>query len=94
VSLLGRGNNYNQWLWRPGLYRAFPGYGGPRRHLHRKVDDLRAFRNKIAHHGSIHHRHLIADHDAILECLRSIDTGLATMVERHSKVNEVLARRP
>ncbi|GAA3242961.1 hypothetical protein [Nonomuraea helvata] len=58
VALLGRGKNYDQRLWRPGLYRAFPGYRGPRRDLHRKVDYLRVFRNKIAHHGPIHHRHL------------------------------------
>ncbi|MEV4578782.1 hypothetical protein AB0K16_36610 [Nonomuraea jabiensis] len=94
VSLLGRGNNYDQRFWRPGLYRAFSGYRGPRRELHRKVDYLRVFRNKIAHHGPIHHRHLIADHEAILQCLGFIDVGLAAMVERHSRVHEVLARRP
>jgi hypothetical protein len=94
VSLLGPGNNYDQRLWRPALYRAFPGYHGRRRDLHRRFDYLRVFRNKIAHHCPIHHRHLVADHDAILECLRYIDTGLADMVERHSRVSEVLARRP
>ncbi|MBB3733821.1 hypothetical protein [Nonomuraea dietziae] len=94
VSLLGRGNNYDQRLWRPGLYQAFPHFRGPRRELHRKVDYLRVFRNKIAHHGPIHHRHLVADHDAILECLGFIDGGLAAMVERHSRVKGVLARRP
>ncbi|MFI7453542.1 hypothetical protein ACIBQX_39050 [Nonomuraea sp. NPDC049714] len=94
VSLLGRGDGYDQRLWRPALYRAFPGYRGPRQNLHRKVDYLRIFRNKIAHHGPIHHRHLTADHDAILECLRFIDPGLAAMVERHSRVSEVLTRRP
>jgi hypothetical protein len=63
VSLLGRGDGYDQRLWRPALYRAFPGYRGPRQNLHRKVDYLRIFRNKIAHHGPIHHRHLTAGHD-------------------------------
>lgn len=94
VSLLGRGDNYDQRLWRPGLYRAFPGYRGLRRDLHRQVDHLRVFRNKIAHHGPIHHRHLLADHDAIVKCLGFIDHGLAAMVERHSRVGQVLARRP
>ncbi|WP_219506062.1 Abi family protein [Nonomuraea ceibae] len=93
VSLLGSGNDYER-LWRSALHKAFPGYRGLRRHLHRKVDHLRIFRNKIAHHGPIHHRHLAADHDAILECLHFIDAGLAKMVERHSRVSEVLARRP
>ncbi|MGP3913450.1 hypothetical protein [Nonomuraea sp. 10N515B] len=94
VSLLGRGTGYDQRLWRPALYRAFPGFRGPRRDLHQKLDYLRVLRNKIAHHGPIHHRHLSADHDTIVECLGYIDTGLATVVKRHSRVPEVLSRRP
>nr|WP_063791984.1 hypothetical protein [Nonomuraea pusilla] len=94
VSLLGPGNGYDQRLWRTALYRAFPTYRGRRQPLHRQVDHLRIFRNKIAHHGPIHHRHLVADHDAILRCLEYIDAGLATMVRRHSRVPEVLNRRP
>jgi hypothetical protein len=43
VSLLGPGNNYDQRLWRPALYRAFPGYHGRRRDLHRRFDYLRVF---------------------------------------------------
>ncbi|MEU6713171.1 hypothetical protein ABZ897_16945 [Nonomuraea sp. NPDC046802] len=38
VSLLGRGNNYDQRLWRMSLYQAFPGYRGGRNALHRKLD--------------------------------------------------------
>lgn len=94
VSLLGPGNGYDQRLWRTALYRAFPGYRGRRRTLHGRVDHLRVLRNKIAHHGPIHHRHLVADHETILQCLDYIDTGLATMVRRHSRVPEVLGRRP
>ncbi|MEV0597452.1 hypothetical protein [Nonomuraea cavernae] len=92
--MLGRGDGYDQRLWRPALHRAFPGHRGRRRDLHQKVDYLRVFRNKIAHHGAIHHRHLVADHDAIVECLRFIDAGLAAMVDQHSRVREVLAHRP
>ncbi|MEV0614630.1 hypothetical protein AB0I81_14975 [Nonomuraea sp. NPDC050404] len=94
VSLLGSGRGYDQRLWRTALYRAFPGYRGRRQGLHRQVDHLRIFRNKIAYHGSIHHRHLVADHDAILLCLGYIDAGLAATVQRHSRVPEVLGRRP
>ncbi|MFI7467503.1 hypothetical protein [Nonomuraea sp. NPDC049646] len=94
VSLLGPGNGYDQRLWRTALFRAFPGFRGRRQALHRKVDHLRIFRNKIAHHGAIHHRHLVADHDAILTCLGYIDRDLAAMVARHSRVPQVLAARP
>lgn len=94
VSLLGPGNNYDQRLWRTALHRAFPGYRGRRRSLHQQFDHLRTLRNKIAHHCPIHHRHLTADYEAILGCLRYIDASLAVMVERHSRVSEVLGRRP
>ncbi|GII95374.1 hypothetical protein Ssi02_56050 [Sinosporangium siamense] len=94
VSLLGSGNTYDQRFWRTGLHRAFPGYRGRRRDLHRKLDYLRILRNKIAHHGAIHHRHLSADHDAVLECLGFIAPELATVVRRYSRVPVVLARRP
>ncbi|GAA0434489.1 hypothetical protein Acor_08950 [Acrocarpospora corrugata] len=77
VSLLGSGNNYDQHLWRPALYRAFPGWRGRRRDLHLKLDYLRVLRNKIAHHAPIHHRHLTVDHDRVLECLGYVDAGLA-----------------
>ncbi|WP_061291664.1 Abi family protein [Herbidospora cretacea] len=94
VSLLGRGNDYEKHLWRPALHRAFPHWGGNRSGLHKKLDYLRVLRNKIAHHAPIHHRHLLADHLGIIECLGYIDPGLARMVGRHSRFPEVLARRP
>ncbi|WP_189239879.1 hypothetical protein [Planomonospora parontospora] len=94
VSLLGPGNNYDQRLWRTGLYRAFPGYRGGRRDLHRQLDYLRVLRNKIAHHGPIHHRHLQADHEAILVLLGYIDVELADWVRRYSQVDAILTQRP
>ncbi|MEV6031051.1 hypothetical protein AB0L65_07865 [Nonomuraea sp. NPDC052116] len=68
---LGRGNNYDQRLWRTSLYQAFPGYRGGRHALHRQLDFLRVLRNKIAHHCPIHHRHLQADQDTILQPKRA-----------------------
>ncbi|MEV5896699.1 hypothetical protein [Nonomuraea fuscirosea] len=94
VSLLGPGNGYDQRLWRTALYRAFPGSRGRRRTLHGQVDHLRILRIKIAHHGPIHHRHLVADHEVILRCLDYIDEGLAAMVRRNSRVSEALGQRP
>jgi hypothetical protein len=62
--------------------------------LHQQLDYLRVLRNKIAHHAPIHHRHLQADHDTILQVLGYIDAPLAALVARHSSVPDVLARRP
>ncbi|MFC4117377.1 hypothetical protein [Nonomuraea zeae] len=94
VSLLGRGNGYDQRLWRTSLYWAFPGYRGGRAALHRELDYLRVLRNKVAHHCPIHHRHLDADHETILRVLGYVDSQLAALVGRYSPVSAVLARRP
>jgi hypothetical protein len=94
VGLLGSGNRYDQRFWRTTLHRAFPHYRGRRRVLHQQLDYLRVLRNKIAHHSPIHHRHLQADHETIVEVLGYIDRGLADLVRRYSPVDAVLNRRP
>ncbi|GAA3844148.1 Abi family protein [Sphaerisporangium flaviroseum] len=94
VGLLGSGNRYDQRFWRTTLHRAFPHYRGRRRDLHQQLDYLRVLRNKIAHHGPIHHRHLQADHETVVEVLGYIDLGLADLVRRYSPVGAVLNRRP
>ncbi|WP_285579937.1 hypothetical protein [Herbidospora sp. NBRC 101105] len=94
VALLGRGDNYDQRLWRPALHKAFPHFRGPRRELHARLDHHRILRNKIAHHGPIHNRHLTADYESIVTCLTLIDPDLAAMVRRHGDIAEVLSRRP
>ncbi|MFC7382067.1 hypothetical protein [Sphaerisporangium rhizosphaerae] len=94
VGLLGSGNRYDQRLWRTALHRAFPHHRGRRRDLHQKLDYLRVLRNKIAHHCPIHHRHLHADYETIVEVLGYIDHGLAGLVRRYSGVPALLARRP
>ena len=76
VSLVGRGGraailtapkrNYEMTLWRPALHRAFPNARLRRADGHRRLDYLRTFRNRIAHHEPVFARHLIADHDSVL----------------------------
>lgn len=96
VALLGSGgrNQYETRLWRPALRHAFPGYHGSRKDLYKELDRIRTFRNRIAHHQPIHHRHLEADHASILRLTGYISPELERRVRRHSRVPEVLARRP
>ncbi len=77
VSLLGRGGsvggagtpraNYEMTLWRPALHRAFPHVRKLRAKVHRPLDDLRTFRNRIAHHEPIFNRPLVADYEKSLQ---------------------------
>lgn len=67
VGVLGP-KNENE-IWRKALHRAFPHRprGIERKGVHGALNSLRRLRNRIAHHGRILHRDLVADHDLILE---------------------------
>lgn len=96
VGLLsaGRHCNYEMTLWRPGLHQAFPGYRGTRADLHRKLENLRLLRNRIAHHEPIHGRHLVADHRSILTVADWVSPRFADWMDDGSRVAAVLAARP
>lgn len=101
VSLLGRGGyragvektraNYDMTLWRPALHRAFPYVRKPRADMHRPLDYLRTFRNRIAHHEPIFGRHLAADYASILEVAGCVCPSTRSWIDHHSRVLEVLA---
>ncbi len=102
VSLLGRGGNlagvwtsranYDMTLWRPALHKAFPHIRKPRADVHRPLDYLRTFRNRIAHHEPIFGRHLAADYSSILEVAGWICPSTRAWIAHHSRVPEVLAQ--
>lgn len=93
VSLFGRGDDYETRFWRPILSRVFPGFAHSRRAIHRKLDDVRLFRNKIAHHEPIFYRDLNLDHDGILDLLERLSPEKANWVRDHDRVPEVLQAR-
>lgn len=93
VSLLGKGLDYENGLWRPALHRAFPAYRGMRRPLHEKLELVRLFRNRIAHHEAIHQRHLEADHASIMRIIGFVSPETASCIASWDRVPEVLARR-
>ncbi len=96
VSLVGRGykgappdmakRNYEMTLWRPALRRSFPHRAIARAALHKTLDPLRRFRNRIAHHEPIFSRDLAGDHQSILHVAGWIDPHLAAWMNHHSRV--------
>lgn len=53
VSLLGQ--EYDSSIWRNAVYKAFLECGGkPRRIVHSRMNALRRFRNRVAHHEPIY----------------------------------------
>lgn len=89
----GRSQQYETQFWQPFLRDAFPNYSGARSALHRDVETLRLFRNRLAHHEPVFTRHLAADHETILRVVGYIASDAAEYVESHSRAAEVLARR-
>lgn len=102
VSLLGRGGHldrartrrasYEMTLWRPALRGAFPHAASLNRATaHTPLDYLRTFRNRIAHHEPIFHRHLEQDYQNILTVMSWICPHKRSWMEAHCRVREVLA---
>ena len=88
----GRKANYEMTLWRPALRRAFPHRETlTRKQAHHPLNDLRALRNRIAHHEPIFMRDLAGDHKRILDVAGWISPGLRTWIEYHSRVLDLLA---
>lgn len=85
----------------PGLFlptrKAFPhwhykpGKAG-RKEFVRKVERLRKFRNRVAHHEPLHHRDLGDDHVSLITMAKFIDSELSQFISSHSRVPDVLAR--
>ena len=76
VALMGPGGrsagsrkaSYEMTLWRPALRRAFAHCDTlARRQARRPLYQLRALRNRIAHHEPIFAQDLVADHQRILD---------------------------
>ncbi|MET9260287.1 hypothetical protein [Amycolatopsis sp. NPDC004079] len=97
--LNGPGTAFEQnRFWHTCLYRAFPywhyrpGTSG-RKEFTRRVELLRKFRNRIAHHEPLHRRDLARDHQSLVAMAGFIDPGLGAFVDSHSRVSATLARR-
>jgi hypothetical protein len=91
VSLLSR--RYDRRFWVPTLHRAFPSYRGRRDDLHRDLDTIRLFRNRVMHYEPIHDRPLPARHATLYRLLGYVDPDFAVEARRLDRVPEVLARR-
>jgi hypothetical protein len=84
--------------WHTCLHKAFPNWHYKpgeqgRKAFVRRVERLRKFRNRVAHHEPLHHRDLAVDHDSLIAMATFIDNALGRFIHTHSRVPAVLARR-
>lgn len=85
--------DYETALWQPRLKNAFPYRGGlGRRQVHAKLNRVRVFRNRIAHHEPVYNKQPAVMRDLILECLGLIHPDLSDYVSQSHRIDTVLAR--
>ena len=96
VRLLGRGSyvngggkaDYERTLWRPALFKAFP--GRQRRTVQQRLNRLRQLRNRIAHHEPVFDRNLTEDYALLLETVGWISADVRAWIEAHSTLPDAL----
>ncbi|MDF1721438.1 MAG: hypothetical protein P1U65_12250 [Minwuia sp.] len=90
VSLIGP--RYDQVLWRRSLYRVFLHRGRPlrRQQVHGRLNALRRFRNRIAHHEPVFQKDLKATSNEILEAIHWMSPAYAGWTMTQSRVPDVL----
>jgi hypothetical protein len=90
VALLGP--HYDATLWRRSLARAFrpDGKGLRRDMVHSRMNVLRRFRNRVAHHEPILQRDLAAIHKELIEAIYWMCPETAAWTAHVSRVHEVI----
>jgi hypothetical protein len=85
--------SYETALWQPRIQKAFPHLGTVRRkELHRKLDGIRIFRNRLAHHEPIYAApipRILAD---MIEVAGYVHADAAALIEGAHRVESTVAR--
>lgn len=84
---------YDATLWRTACHRAFRanGRGLARRTVHGRLNAIRRFRNRVAHHEPIFQANLQQVHDEIIEAAEWMCPQTAAWALHHSRFPAVLA---
>ena len=86
--------SYETALWQPRLIRAFPNLSGKRRkQLHRELDDVRRFRNRLAHHEPIFRAPLEQLRDDLITIAGYVHPDAAKLVREAQRIDHVLDRK-
>lgn len=87
------GPKYDE-LWRASLHRAFPNSSGKRKQVAVAVEQVRKFRNRLAHHDSMINVDVPFEIRQIFELAGYIDRDAAKWLCSCSQTMEVYAQRP
>lgn len=81
-------------LWRMGLSRAFPLSDGLRSHVSGPLNQVREFRNRVAHHDSLLQVDVPFEIDRMRRVAATVSPEFCEAVDRVDNVADVFDRRP
>lgn len=81
-------------LWRKALYKAFPNSSGKRKDVLIVLEELRLFRNKLAHHDSLLSEDVPTRLQQMLDVLGWVSADAKEWLSEVEQVSAVYARRP
>jgi hypothetical protein len=85
--------SYETALWQPRIQKAFPYLGTLRRkELHRKLDDLRVFRNRLAHHEPIYAAPIMRILADAIDIAGFVHADAAALIDGAQRVESTVAR--
>lgn len=87
------GSKYEQ-LWRDSLYEAFPNGTKRRKEITALTEQIRKFRNRVAHHDSLLNVDIQFEMDAVFKLAEIIDTNFATWMKSVDRTVQVSKNRP
>ena len=87
---------YDQLLWQGGVFRSFPHVpkGVTREDVFLKVDQLRSFRNKVAHHFAIYDQQPSTEYRNLMELVGMICPETEWLIRELANPARVLQARP
>jgi len=89
VGLLAKG--YDQTIWRTACYKAFSSAKGKKRgEVHGRLNAIRRFRNRIAHHEPIFQKDIATIHAEIIEATSWMCTDTSEWSNHHSRTIQIL----
>lgn len=93
-------SRYDDRVWSQHLNRVFPGLGKTlpidtsRQYIYSSLEQLRALRNRIAHHEPIFFRDQMSDYQRILALVRCRCGYTAEWLQRIQKITECISHKP
>lgn len=89
-------SRYKHHLWQQGIPRTFlhAPVGLTLKDAHKKIDQLRVFRNKVAHHYAIYDRSPTAEYANLLEIVGWVCPTTQGFIKQMSNPAKVLVERP